>query len=158
MQDSMRVRRIFGAAPVASVVSSLSRKGKKIVDVLITYCGEEVSVPKGVADFLEADRRAMAAQGRQDRRRLSKSSFETMPDSHYCSDRHDLEDTAIGNLCLERLRKAVAMLNEDEQRLAYFRFQLEMTLEEIGTRFGVSKMAISKRLKKLTRKLGACVE
>ena len=47
--------------------------------VTILYCGEPVSVPKEVADFLEQDRKREQAQDRQDTRRLSKSEFETAP-------------------------------------------------------------------------------
>lgn len=46
--------------------------------VTIVYCGETVSVPKEVADFLEQDRKREQAQEKQDARHLSKSEFETV--------------------------------------------------------------------------------
>ena len=45
-------------------------------NVVIVYNGEQVSVPKEVADFLEQDRKREQAQERQDARHLSKSEFE----------------------------------------------------------------------------------
>ena len=47
-------------------------------NVVIVYNGEQVSVPKEVADFLEQDRKRQQAQDKQDARHLSKSEFETV--------------------------------------------------------------------------------
>ena len=47
-------------------------------NVVIVYKGEQVSVPKEVADFLEQDRKREQAQEKQDARHLSKSEFETV--------------------------------------------------------------------------------
>ena len=46
--------------------------------VVIVYNGEQVSVPKEVADFLEQDWKRQQAQDKQDARHLSKSEFETV--------------------------------------------------------------------------------
>ena len=46
--------------------------------VVIPYNGQQVSVPKEVADFLEQDRKQEQAQEKQDERHLSKSEFETV--------------------------------------------------------------------------------
>ena len=46
--------------------------------VVITYSGQQVSVPKEVADFLEQDRKREQAQDKRDQRHLSKSEFETV--------------------------------------------------------------------------------
>ena len=43
--------------------------------VVIIYNGEQVSVPKEVADFLEQDRKRQQAQDKQDARHLSKVSL-----------------------------------------------------------------------------------
>ena len=47
-------------------------------NVVIVYNGEQVSVPKEVADFLEQERKREQAQEKQDARHLSKSEFETV--------------------------------------------------------------------------------
>ena len=52
--------------------------------VVIIYNGEQVSVPKEVADFLEHDRKRQQAQDKQDARHLSKSEFETVPSGSDC--------------------------------------------------------------------------
>ena len=52
--------------------------------VVIVYNGEQVSVPKEVADFLEQDRKRQQAQDKQDARHLSKSEFETVLSGSNC--------------------------------------------------------------------------
>ena len=47
-------------------------------NVVIVYNGEQVSVPREVADFLEQDRKRQQTQEKQDARHLSKSEFETV--------------------------------------------------------------------------------
>ena len=120
--------------------------------VVIFYHGEQVSVPKEVADFLEQDRKREQAQDKQDQRHLSKSEFETVL---FCSDcvRRPVEDTVLRNLQLECLRKAVDGLGDQGRDLVELRYGQGLTMEEIGTIYGVSKAAVSKRLKKLHEQL-----
>jgi len=121
----------------------------------IEYEGILVSVPKEVADFLEQDRRRMAAQERRDRRRLSRSRFEQLP--FYRFGLRETEETATRNLRLENLRKAVSKLEPRDRELIRLRYNDEMTMEDIGHRQGVSKMAVSKRLKRVHNLLGRSV-
>ena len=125
-------------------------------DTVVFYNGEQVSVPKEVAEFLEQDRKRAQAQARQDKRHLSRSSFETVLSSHVPVGR-PLERSVLWNLRLENLRNAVAELNAQEQELIFLRYDGELSMEEIGKVFGVSKMAVSKRLKKLHTKLRSSV-
>ena len=124
--------------------------------VVITYSGQQVSVPKEVADFLEQDRKREQAQDKQDERHLSKSEFETVLSCWYCV-RRPVEDSALRNLRLENLRKAVDGLDDQGQDLIRLRYGSDLTMEEIGKIYGVSKMAVSKRLKKLHEKLRSSV-
>ena len=124
--------------------------------VVIVYNGEQVSVLKEVADFLEQDRKREQAQEKQDARHLSKSEFETVPSgSDYV--RRPVEDAALRNLRLENLRKAIAELDVQGQNLLSLRYSGELTMDEIGQIYGISRMAVSKRLKKLHEKLGSSV-
>lgn len=125
--------------------------------VVITYEGEQVSAPKKVAEFLERERRRENALARRDRRHLSKSSFEPVL-SCQVSGCNDPAILAERNLQLENLRRAVAELDEQEQRLISLRYLNELTMEETGKVYSVSKMAVSKRLKKLYKKLRGSVE
>ncbi len=125
-------------------------------DTVVFYNGEQVSVPKEVAEFLEEDRRRAQAQARQDKRHLSRSEFETVLSSHMSAGR-PLEQSVLWNLRLENLRKAVAELSAQEQELISLRYDGELSMEEIGKVFGISKMAVSKRLKKLHAKLRSSV-
>ena len=124
--------------------------------VVITYCGQQVSVPKEVADFLEQDRKREQAQDKRDHRHLSKSDFETVL---FCSDcvRRPVEDTVLRNLQLETLRKAVDELGDQDRDLIQLRYGSGLTMEEIGTIYGISKAAVSKRLKKLHEQLRGSV-
>lgn len=125
-------------------------------DTVVFYNGEQVSVPKEVAEFLEQDRKRAQAQARQDKRHLSRSEFETVLSSHVSAGR-PLEQSVLWNLRLENLRKAVAELSAQEQELISLRYDGELSMEKIGKVFGISKMAVSKRLKKLHAKLRSSV-
>ena len=125
-------------------------------DTVVFYNGEQVSVPKEVAEFLEEDRKRAQAQARQDKRHLSRSEFETVLSSHVSAGR-PLEQSVLWNLRLENLRKVVAELSAQEQELISLRYDGELSMEEIGKVFGISKMAVSKRMKKLHEKLRSSV-
>ena len=124
--------------------------------VVITYRGQQVSVPKEVADFLEQDRKRERAQEKQDARHLSKSEFETVLSGSDCVKR-PVEDAVLRNLRLENLRGAIAELDVQGQNLLSLRYSGELTMEEIGQIYGISRMAVSKRLKNLHEKLGSSV-
>ncbi len=124
--------------------------------VVIIYNGEQVSVPKEVADFLEQDRKRQQAQENQDTRYLSKSEFETVLSGLDCV-RRPVEGAALRNLRLENLRGAIAELDAQGQNLLSLRYSGELTMDEISQIYGISRMAVSKRLKKLHEKLGSSV-
>lgn len=124
--------------------------------VVIIYNGEQVSVPKEVADFLEQDRKRQQAQENQDTRYLSKSEFETVLSGLDCV-RRPVEGAALRNLRLKNLRGAIAELDAQGQNLLSLRYSGELTMDEISQIYGISRMAVSKRLKKLHEKLGSSV-
>ena len=111
-------------------------------------------MPKEVADFLEQDRKRAAAQDKRDERHLSKSEFETVLSC--VTSCVSVEETVLRSLQLENLRDAVKALQED-QKLISLRYDSELTMEEMGKLLGVSKMAVSKRLKKLHQTLKSSV-
>lgn len=122
------------------------------MNVKITYGKRDISVPKEVAEFLEVDRRKIEAQGRSDRRHLSRGELEPML-ARYITSYYNTEETALRNLTLKKLRSAIAELDTNEKRLIKYKYYEELTHQEIGEIFKVSKMAITKRLKKLYKKL-----
>ena len=71
--------------------------------------------------------------------------------------RRPVEDAVLWNLRLENLWGAIEELNAKDQKLISLRYSGELTMEEIGQVYGISKMAVSKRLKKLHKKLGRSV-
>ena len=148
----------FGAVPAARVCTLPSKAERTQMNdnVVIVYNGEQVSVPKEVADFLEQVRKREQAQEKQDARHLSKSEFETVLSGMECVKR-PVEDAVLRNLRLENLREAIAELDVQGQNLLSLRYSGELTMEEIGQIYGISRMAVSKRLKKLHKKLGCSV-
>ena len=124
--------------------------------VVIIYQGEPVSVLREVTDFLEQDRKREGAQDKRDQRHLSKSEFETVLSGLECVKR-PVEDAVLRNLRLENLREAIAELDVQGQNLLSLRYSDALTMDEIGQIYGISKMAVSKRLKKLHEKLGSSV-
>ena len=132
------------------------RKGNNLNQVEVLYEGETISVPKEVADFLEQDRKRAAAQDKRDERHLSKSEFEAVLSCMAsCA---SLEESVLRSLQLKNLREAVKALREEDQKLISLRYDSELTMEEMGKFLGVSKMAVSKRLKKLHQTLKSSVE
>jgi len=98
----------------------------------------------------------MRAQYKRDQRHLSRRNFETALSS-YGDVARVTEDIALKKLQLKTLRKAVAGLDERDQELIRLRYGRELSMEAIGERQGVSRMAISKRLRTLNRKLNRAV-
>ena len=75
----------------------------------------------------------MEAQGRRDRRHLIQSEFEAAVNSQpQPQTQRALEDAALKNLQLEKLRKAVADLDGQDQQLIGLRYDDELSMEEIG--------------------------
>ena len=68
-----------------------------------------------------------------------------------------VEDAVFRNLRLENLRGAIAELDVRGQNLLSLRYSDELTMDEIGQIYCISRMAVSKRLKKLHKKLGSSV-
>ena len=71
--------------------------------------------------------------------------------------RRPVEDAVLWTLRLESLQKAMEILDHQSRKLIDFRYARGLTMEEIGKFYGVSKMAVSKRLKKLHEKLKGSV-
>ena len=124
--------------------------------VVIIYQGEPVSVLREVTDFLEQDRKREGAQDKRDQRHLSKSEFETVLSGSECV-RRPVEDPVLWTLRLESLQKAMEVLDHQSREFIDFRYDRGLTMEEIGKFYGVSKMAVSKRLRKLHQKLKGSV-
>lgn len=128
-------------------------------NTIVKYGEGTVSVSKEVADFLEADRKRQAAEGRSDRRHTSKSDSETVLQTAQITAVSDPTfETAFKNLCFEKLQKIIADLEPNERFLIWCYFFGERTMQQIADKLGVSKMAISKQLKKLLSRIRELME
>lgn len=118
-----------------------------------------VSVSKEVAEFLETDRKRQAAEGRSDHRHISKSDSETVLSTAQITAFSDPTfESAFKNLCFEKLQKIIADLEPHERFLIRCYFFEERTMQQIADKLGVSKMAISKQLKKLLSRIRKLME
>ncbi len=130
------------------------------MDKTITYRNAEITVTSEVAEFLEQDKKREEAQKKSDRRHLSKSIFEQIEATAETS----FDDSYIfglvnKNLKLKKLGEVMEKLSEDEKQLIYLYYSKEFSMEKIGEIMGgVTKMAISKRLKKLLFKMRNLME
>ncbi len=66
---------------------------------------------------------------------------------------HPLDNLVVRNLRLENLQNAMAELNSEGQKLIQLCYKEQLSIEAIGKIFGVSKMAISERLKKCSQEV-----
>ncbi|MGI5907453.1 MAG: sigma-70 family RNA polymerase sigma factor [Christensenellales bacterium] len=123
--------------------------------VTIVYEGQRVLVTQEVAEFLEQDRKRLHAKARSDRRHLAYCRVD--PDKAVVTHRRKgvnlVLNQVIRNLQTEELRKAVNTLPAEDRLLIQYRYCDGLTMQEIGDIFRISKMAISKRHKKLLGKL-----
>ena len=71
--------------------------------------------------------------------------------------RRPVENTVLWTLRLENLQKAIDVLDHQSREIVDLRYDRGLTMEEIGKFYGVSKMAVSKRLRKLHQKLKGSV-
>ena len=128
-------------------------------NTIVKYDESTVSVSKEVAEFLEADRKRQAAEGRSDRRHLSSIDSETvLPTAQITAFSHPTFESAFKNLCFEKLQKIIADLEPHERFLIWCYFFEERTMQQIADKLGVSKMAISKQLKKLLSRIRELME
>lgn len=125
----------------------------------IFYGNSKISVSYEVAEFLESDRKRQEAEKRSDRRHISKSDSETVLATVPSTSQPDPTlDAVIRNLTLQKLQDVIAKLSDSERDLIMMYFFQEYTMEQIGQKFGISKMAVSKQLKKLLNRMRESME
>lgn len=113
----------------------------------------KVSVSVEVAEFLEADKRREASYQRQCRRKIDNTDFDDVLDFYHLPSKDSLLNLVIKREETRELQQAYNALSADEQELVTRYYYLEMSMEEIGKRLGISKMAVSKRHKKIINKM-----
>lgn len=119
----------------------------------INYFGEDIEVSDEVAAFLEADHRKEDSQGRSDRRHLSKRAEKVSSGRRASEFRDPTFEAVAGKLRNEALYAAIDKLSSRDKEVVELYYWEELTMQEIADRFGVSRMAISKRLKKILGQL-----
>ena len=136
------------------------RTGQAVKMKNINYYGQKITVSDEVAEFLEQDRLRESAQRRSDQRHLDFVGNEiyTMPGLFTDEPTDPTFEQAFLLLRKHKLRKIFPTLPDDDQKLLRFYYFRFYTLEQIGKEFGISKMAISKRLRKILDLLRSLME
>lgn len=126
----------------------------------INYYGQKNTVSDEVAEFLEQDRLRESAQRRSDQRHLDFVGNEiyTMLGLFTDEPTDPTFEQAFLLLRKHKLRNIFPTLPDDDQKLLRFYYFRFYTLEQIGKEFGISKMAISKRLRKILDLLRSLME
>lgn len=126
----------------------------------INYFGQQITVTDEVAEFLEQDRLHNAAMRRQEQRHVNYVGFDiaTVPDLFTDEPSDPTFEKAFRNLRKQDLRNAYQTLSDDDRKLLCLYYYHELSMEQIGRRYGVTKMAISKRLRKIHDRLRSLME
>lgn len=121
--------------------------------VEVCYCGQAVAVTEEVALFLaESDRQLENADRRYGDHNNCIRPYpdpDTVLDTKHCTGRNYLLNKAMWNMERKRVRSYIHSLGPELERLYYMRYVLDFTEQKIADKLGISKMAVSKRLKKL---------
>ena len=126
----------------------------------ITYYGQQITVSDKVAEFMERDRLRNAAMHRQEQRHVNYVGFDiaSVPDLFTDEPSDPTFERAFRNIRKQALRNAWVTLSDDDRKLLCLYYYHELSMEEIGKKYGVTKMAISKRLRKLYDRLRSLIE
>ena len=126
----------------------------------INYFGQQITVTDEVAEFLEQDRLRNAALLKQEKRHVDYVGFDiaSVPDLFTDEPSDPTFERAFRNIRKQALRNAWVTLSDDDRKLLCLYYYHELSMEEIGKKYGVTKMAISKRLRKLHDRLRSLIE
>ena len=136
------------------------RTGKEGIVKSINYFGQQITVTDEVAEFLEQDRLHNAALLKQEKRHVDYVGFDiaSVPDLFTDEPSDPTFERAFRNIRKQALRNAWVTLSDDDRKLLCLYYYHELSMEEIGKKYGVTKMAISKRLGKLHDRLRSLIE
>ena len=126
----------------------------------INYHGQVIPVSDEVAEFLEQDRLRENAQRKRDQRHLSFAGNDiyAIPSLFSDTPTDPTFTQALSLLRKHKLREIFPTLPDDDRKLLWLYYFRCCTMEQIGAEFGVSKMAISKRLRKLLGRLRSLMD
>ena len=136
------------------------RTGMEGIVKSINYFGQQNAVTDEVAEFLEQDRLCNAALLKQEKRHVDYVGFDiaSVPDLFTDEPSDPTFERAFRNIRKQALRNAWVTLSDDDRKLLCLYYYHELSMEEIGKKYGVTKMAISKRLRKLHDRLRSLIE
>lgn len=126
----------------------------------ILYYGQPVIVSDEVAEFLEQDRRREEAQRKKDERHLQFVDTDLPMIPSLLTDTPS--DPTFWQVYQKMQKQSIyrdrETLPDDDRKLLELYFYQGYTMEQIGAIYGVSKMAISKRIRKVLDRLRDLME
>lgn len=76
----------------------------------------------------------------------------------YFKDSVDVTAEVINKIQLDKLRECISLLSSEEQRLIYQHYYDEISETNLSREYGISQQAVSKRLKRIRKKLRNLME
>lgn len=112
--------------------------------ITIFYNGQEIEVDKPVADYLETERRREQNEQKSDKRHLSDKNIDSYDFDEYIADKSEDFADKIAEMdtlkALTSIQKSIVLDRIDG-----------LTIRDIAQKYGVSRNAISKRLKTIRK-------
>ena len=125
----------------------------------ISYEGRKIEVSAEVAEFLESDRKRKSAEGRSDRRHLIYNDINSLAvNGHLIEFSNPTLNTVLRKLRNKKLYQVLSLLDKEDLTIILLYYFCDCTQEEIADRFSCSKMAISKRIRKLLKVMRELME
>ena len=123
----------------------------------IEYERTEVEVTPEVAQLLDESSKKKLNQNRSDERNRLSFVGHASPDSGW-DGRDPVFDEVSRRIELQQLHKVLDVLSYDDWWLVIMYYFLDLSMTQIGVGRGVSKMAISKRLKRILKEMRELME
>lgn len=146
---------------VSAYINIFSLEGEKdLIDeklCVVNYCGQKVSVSLEIAEFLRKDDLYIQAQKKKEQRHWDMRRPEEINESEFVHREKSVEDRAIDNYFLSKIAFLSETVLSEEihslKEILVWYYCDRLSMEAIGSRLGISKAAVSKRHKKILKRM-----
>lgn len=123
----------------------------------VDYFGQDIFVSQEVAEFLREDELYMQAQKKKEQRHLDMRDLEEISEEEYFHKDKNVEKQAIENYFISQvveLSQAILSVEiHSLKEILVWYYCDGLSMEAIGSRLGISKVAVSKRHKKILKRI-----
>lgn len=146
---------------VSAYINIFSLEGEKDLSneklCVVNYFGQKVLVSLEVAEFLRKDELYMQAQKKKELRHWEMRRPEEVNQSEFVHKEKSVEDIAIDNYFLSEIALLSKTVLSEEihslKEILVWYYCDGLSMEAIGSRLGISKAAVSKRHKKILKRM-----